>query len=96
MEVDITWLAVPTIVALSVASERLLERAAWFQRQSPETKRLLALLVAVAIGFTMAQAEKAAGANEDLQAVYSVIAALVQQFAHAIKSAQNESSTKEK
>lgn len=90
MTVDTTWLAIPTIVALSVLSERMLESFGWFQRQRSDTKRMLAILVALVIGFMMARLERAAGANEDLSVVYSLIATFVQQFAHALKSSHED------
>lgn len=85
MSIDTTWLALPTIVALAALSERLLERAAWFQRQHADTKRLIAVLIALAFGLLMAQLERAAGANEDLSAIYAVFSALVQQLIHAFR-----------
>lgn len=92
MIVETTWMTIPTIIALSVLSERLFEGFGWFQRQRSDTKRLLAILVALAIGFVMARFERAAGANEDLSAVYSLIATFVQQFAHALKSSHEDTS----
>ncbi|MDW8293252.1 MAG: hypothetical protein RML84_09205 [Anaerolineae bacterium] len=83
MEIDTTWLAVPTLIALSALSERLLERAGWFQRQHSDTKRLIAILAALALGVAMAQLERMAGASEELSLTYAVISALVQQLVHA-------------
>lgn len=85
MEIDTTTIAIPSLIVLAGASERLLERWSAFQRLAPETKRIIALLVATLIALVV-QAIEVAASNppEDNRWLYVIIAATAQQLIHAL------------
>jgi len=76
-----------TVAGLSVVSARALEQYHWFQRLTPETKRLIAVLFAALIALTIQMISAILQNTEpqSFKAIFStVLAAVVQQTYHAL------------
>jgi hypothetical protein len=83
MNLPVEIISLPSLIALASASALLLEEFGFFQKLKPETKRLIALLVAGGIALGVAQLEHLAQSKGDASAFYVVLSALAQQLVHA-------------
>ncbi len=85
-----TLITVPVLIALAALSERALERLPSFQSTSPETKRVIALLIAALIGVVVGAVESALTGQSYHELLYIIVSALAQQLAHTIAAAQKD------
>jgi hypothetical protein len=76
-----------TVAGLSVVSARALEQYNWFQRLAPETKRLIAVVLAafIALAIHMLSAIAQNAEPQSVKAAFSTaLAIVIQQVYHAL------------